>query len=40
MNQNYEPALKKEIIRLYLEEGRTVKSLIEEYQLGKGILRY
>ena len=40
MNQNYEPEFKKEIIRLYLEEGRTVKSLTEEYQLGKGTLRY
>ena len=40
MNQHYEPVLKQEIIRLYLEEGRTMKSLTEEYNLGKGTLRY
>lgn len=40
MKQNYEPELKQEIIRLYLEEGRTLKSLTEEYNLGKGTLRY
>ena len=40
MNQQYEPELKQEIIRLYLEEGRTMKSLTEEYNLGKGTLRY
>lgn len=31
MKQNYEPELKQEIIRLYLEEGRTMKSLTEEF---------
>jgi transposase len=40
MNQKYEPELREEIIRLYLEEGRTLKSLTEEYHLGKGTLRY
>ena len=30
----YEPEFKKKIVRLYLEEGRTIKSLNEEYQLG------
>jgi len=40
MNQHYEPQLKQEIIRLYLEEGWTMKSLSEEYNLGKGTLRY
>lgn len=40
MTKHYEPELKKEIIRLYLEEGRTLKSLTEEYNLGKGTLRY
>ena len=40
MNRNYELEIKQEIIRLYLEEGRTIKSLVEEYNLGKGILRY
>ena len=36
----YEPELKEQIIRLHLEEGRTIKSLTEEYHLGKGTLRY
>jgi transposase len=40
MVKYYEPELKQEIIRLYLEEGRTMKRLTEEYNLGKGILRY
>ena len=31
----FEPEFKKEIVRLYLE-GRTIKSLNEEYQLGDG----
>ena len=34
----YEPEFKKQIVRLYLE-GRTVKSLNEEYQLCDGIVR-
>ena len=40
MTKHYEPELKQEIIRLYLEEGRTMKSLTEEYNLGKGTFRY
>ena len=40
MTKHYEPELKQEIIRLYLEEDRTIKSLTEEYNLGKGTLRY
>jgi len=36
----YEPELKEQIIRLHLEESRTIKSLTEEYHLGKGTLRY
>ena len=36
----YEPELKEQIIRLHLEEGRTIKSLTEEYHLSKGTLRY
>lgn len=35
----YEPEFKKMIVRLHLEEGRTVKSLNEEYQLGDGTVR-
>ena len=33
-NQQYEPELKEKIIRLHLENGRTKKSLTEEYNLG------
>ena len=40
MTKYDETELKQEIIRLYLEEGRTIQSLTEEYNLGKGTLRY
>jgi transposase len=36
----YEPALKETVLRLHLEEGRTKKSLTEEYQLGQGTITY
>ncbi|MEA1962214.1 MAG: transposase [Bacillota bacterium] len=36
----YEPELKEKILRLYLEEGRTKKSLTEEYHLGSGTITY
>ena len=39
-NQQYEPELKEKIIRLHLENGRTKKSLTEEYNLGQGTLTY
>ena len=39
-NNHYEPELKEKIIRLYLEDGRTKKSLAEEYHLGQGTLTY
>lgn len=39
-NQKYEPEFKEKIIRLHLEEGRTKKSLTDEYNLGKGTLTY
>ena len=32
----YEQEFKKKIVWLYLEEGCTIKSLNEEYQLGDG----
>ena len=32
----YEPEFKKKIIQLYLEQGRTIKSLNEEQQLDDG----
>ena len=38
-NKNYDPEFKKMIVRLYLEEGRTIKSLNEEYDLGDGTIR-
>ena len=39
-NNHYEPELKQKVLRLYLEEGRTKKSLTEEYNLGQGTLTY
>ena len=36
----YDQELKNHVIRLYLEEGRTIKSLTEEYKLEKGTIRY
>lgn len=38
--QKYEPELKEKVLRLYLEEGRTKKSLTEEYHLGQGTITY
>ena len=38
--KNYEPEFKKKIVRLYLEEGRTIKSLNDEYHLGDGTVRH
>ena len=35
----YEPEFKKKIVRLYLEEGCTIKSRNKEYQLGDGTVR-
>ena len=35
----YEPEFKKKIIQFYLEQGRTIKSLNEEYQLGDRMVR-
>lgn len=37
--QNYNPEFKKEILRLRMEEGRTIKSLNEEFNLGDGTIR-
>ena len=39
-NPKYDPVLREKIIRLHLEEGRTIKSLTAEYNLGSGTLRY
>ena len=35
MNQNYEPEFKEKIVRLHLEEGRTLKGLAAEYGVSK-----
>ena len=35
MNPHYEPEFKKKIVRLHLEEGRTLKGLAEEYGVSK-----
>ncbi len=39
-NKKYDPVLRDKIIRLHLEEGRSIKSLTDEYNLGSGTLRY
>lgn len=39
-NKNYDPELKAKILRLHLEEGRTKKSLTEEFNLGQGTISY
>jgi len=36
----YDPVLRDKIIRLHLEEGRTIKSLTKEYNLGSGTIQY
>lgn len=33
--QRYEKELKQKIVRLHVEEGRTIKSLSEEYSFSK-----
>ena len=38
MNAHYEPVFKKKIVRLHLEEGRTLKGLAEEYGVSKASL--
>ena len=35
MSQNYTPEFKKKIIRLHLEEGRTMKSITAEFGVSK-----
>ena len=39
MPQNYTPEFKKKIVRLRLEEGRTIKSITAEYNISKETLR-
>jgi transposase len=35
MAKKYESELRNKVLRLYLEEGRSKKSLTDEYNLGK-----
>ena len=35
--KRYEPEFKKEIVRLVLEEGRTIRSVNEKFSLGNGL---
>ena len=35
MPQSYEPEFKKKIVRLYIEQGRTYKSITDEYGVSK-----
>lgn len=39
MSQNYTPEFKKKIIRLRLEEGRTINSITKEYGISKESVR-
>ncbi|EYE87100.1 transposase IS3 [Fervidicella metallireducens AeB] len=38
MQKYYEEEFKKKIVRLHLEEGRTIKSLAEEYSVSKAAI--
>ena len=38
MPRNYEPEFKKKIVRLHLEEGRTYKSITNEYGVSKSAI--
>ena len=39
MPQNYTPEFKKKIVRLRLEEGRTINSITTEYSISKETIR-
>ncbi len=39
-NSKYPKELKEKILKLYLEQGRSGRSLTQEYQLGRGTLSY
>lgn len=39
-NNKYDPVLRDKVVRLHLEEGRTIKSLTDEYNLGSGTVQY
>ena len=38
-NKRYEPEFKKKMVRLVLEEGRTIASVNKEYSFGEGTVR-
>lgn len=38
-NKRYEPEFKKKIVKLVLEEGRTISSVNKEFNLGEGTVR-
>lgn len=38
-SRNYEPEFRQKNVRLVLEEGRTLKSVNEEFNLGEGTVR-
>ena len=38
MSQHYDPEFKKQIVRLHLEEGRTLVSLQKEYIVSKTVI--
>lgn len=39
-NTKYDSALRDKVIRLHLEEGRSLKSLTQEFDLGSGTAKY
>jgi transposase len=39
-NNKYDESLRKKVLRLHLEEGRTIRSLTAEYNLGKSTISY
>ena len=39
-NTKYDSALRDKVIRLHLEEGRSVRSLTQEFNLGSGTAKY
>ena len=38
--QYYETELKEKILRMHMSEGRTIRSLTNEYNLGEGTIKY
>lgn len=38
-NKRYEPEFKKKIVQMVLEQGRTIRSINNEFNLGEGTVR-